>query len=994
MNLIENWRQIVEQQEEQAIISFLKQLDKAQKKTLLPTISETAKEYLEIKDRLINNKHFYAKKASNKQDRILNYSIFVCTEKPHHALHKWLDVHKIITPFVVHHILNWYCPKWLSAYLNEFGKQDFIPLNIRYELVLKMMDLGYVQPSDLLMAKLLTRVIFPEVVNQKWIHQFQPEVLLKHPDTLTKHIWYLFENNTKIYQVNRHFNLVDKENLPKNCWYAALKKYADSGQINRLKLLKAGLQATTNTTFNKPSVGWFAGLFEYLCPTKEELLKLQTGLFSTFTLSHAKAIIIALKNIKKIVLHPNFKVEDGLENFELLLTSQTKSINTLSLDILEKLTKSNPTYRAKICELATHAFIHREEHLQRKATKIICDYGIKNNNNLLKKIQPYSPNLFYKTQQALSTLGFKKNAQKFDNQSHKRIEKKIICSKKRIPPLQSFDDFLKLTLQVFDNQQPYHFDQFLAGLLKYQNELKGANIDKFVPVFKKAYQLVFNELPSHQGMIDNILGIFFMDLGDLLIAKYPADSQELRKIAAAYLEQGFFVHEEGTSFELQYANLYRWYNPYDPSEVYTPLKKLLGGVLNFLHQEKKLPLLSTPTHVPMWVNPEIFVEKLAIYQVKNESPNAIDLQLAISRFDFEGSKKALKIAKSLLSGKHLDLVEFLCAKNTPLPVYIQQKNLSEEDFSGTTITEHECPFYYGFLTAAITKNSAQQAEYFTQLPDLKLKKNYFTGCHPWMVFWEERRLEDWNHKTQRLEFVGEPYIHREIQVKIPKGMNIQDYPNFLYQYFPGNDEPFRPNVNDVQRLLGMLPNNPEPLIALLIADNLKYPTFWEEDARKRVLQVIEWLSPLKHKIYGQSIHLFIAAGMLCADRPIRERLAKIWENGVTQQIIDSPLLGKLLGKMERKEFAPFKRFTDLAQNHLFNLSAVHNRALESLVAHLLAKLPAIPIKSTQKLLVLYRELLAMNQSCINNERLILLLALWKTAPALRKVIRELKAFVE
>ncbi len=994
MNLIENWVQIVEQHNEKAIIPFLKQLNKTQKQDLLPTISKTAKAYLEIKDRLINNKHFYAKKASNKQDRIINYSIFICEKDHKSPLHKWLTVNKIITPFVIENILNWYCPAWLSTYLNNYGTQTEIPKNISYELVMQMVDKGYISPSEQLLAKLLTKTIFQELPNQKWVYEYQPQALLNHPETIKKHTWYLFDYQTQIYRVDRYLKLTNEEFLPKNCWHDALKKLATADKIERIKLLKACLSATTKPVFNKPAAGWFAGLFEFLEPTEQELVSVQTELFSTFSLPYSKVINTALKSIKKIAQHPEFDVDKCLENFDKLLISKTKSVVSNALTILEKLA-IHPSNKSKaICHLATLTFVHRTEVLQVKAAKIISQYGLVYKAELSKKINPNQANLFQNTQQILKDFSVKNITQKPDNHLFKSVNKKILSAKNSISTIQSFDDFIEIALQVFNNNQPYHFEQFLEGLLKYQQEIKGPQIKKLTPLFKRAYQLVYNELPSHQGMIDNILGIFFMDLGDLLISRYPQESQGLQKIAKTYLEQGFFINEEGTPFDLNYAHLYRWYNPYDPSEVYTPLKKLLGGVLNYLHQNKSLPLLATPTHAPMWIDPEIFIKKLAIYQAKKEIPNAIDLQLAISRIAFENSKKTLQLAKEKLQEKYYDLVEFLLTKNKGLPAYITTENSSDEDIKGRAIEEDKRSFYYGFMTAAITKNSIFKKDHLAQLSDLQINTNHFTGNHNWMIFWEERRHEDWNHKTQRSEFVGEPFIHRELQLKVPKGMNIQHHPNFLYQYFPGNDEPFRPNINDVKRLLGMLPNNPEPLIALLVADNLKYPIFWEEDARKRVIEMVDWVSDWVHKPYNEPIHLFLATSMLCGDKKIRLKVGELWKKGVALQLIDSNLLGKILGKIERKEFAPLKRFNDLAQNHLFKISSLHNQALAQIVSNLVTKLPAIPIKNTKQLLVLYRELLALNNSTISNKRLIVSLALWKDSPSLKKVIRELTEFVK
>jgi len=420
-----------------------------------------------------------------------------------------------------------------------------------------------------------------------------------------------------------------------------------------------------------------------------------------------------------------------------------------------------------------------------------------------------------------------------------------------------------------------------------------------------------------------------------------------------------------------------------------PIKKLLAKVLVFLHEGTSLPLLSTPTHLPTWIDSEILVERLAIYQKNGQLPDAIDLQLAISRISFEHRAAALKLAQSTLQGDYLALMVFLLGDYT---------SLDFGDFNNTTllksITEADTlpSFFYSYITAAITKNSSNLFTKKYSLPSLKIAPAYFTGQHKWMVFWEERRLEEWNYKIQKLEFTGEPFIHRELQVKFKKGLNIKHHPDFLYQYFPGNDEAFRPNVNDVQRLLGLLPNNPDPLIILLLADNLKYPTFWEAVARKRVQEILVWLTQYAPKKYGYATHFFLAACMLSADKKIRLASGEIWKKAVINQQIDSILIGQILGKMERKEFAPLQRFTVLAQTHLFNISKPHNQALEQIIGHLLAKLPAIPIKNTKKLLVLYRELLALNDSKVTNERLLILLELWTKSSSLKKVIRDLTAF--
>lgn len=984
MNQNEHWKKIVLAHDEKAIIPFLQQLDEAAKKTLLPQLSKTAKAYLEIKDRLINHKHFYAKKASLKQERILNYSIFVCVTDSNHPLHDWLTANIIITAFTVENILNWYCPPWFNTYLNNFVDKKIIPASISYELVIQMLKKGYIQPAELLIARLFPLIIFPKAADQRLVHVFSPKKLAAFPITLQQHIWYLFKYPTNIYGLEKRLTLKDKTDLPQNCWYTAIKHYVDSGDIDRFRLLAACLKATSIPLFNKRAISWFIGLFDFLAPTTKEIIELQTALLATYKNSQAKVLNSTLKNLQKIISSPAFKVKNSFSNFNSILTNPNKSVLKNALIFLEKVGDVYPTYQKEVIAIAIRFFEHRDENIQYKAAKIIQLYGQNSSDLIADLIRPYQANLFHNPAQIIKAISPSISSQIIDNQYIKPNKIKLLNPKNKIPLVQSFSGFKALAVTVYDNQYPYLFDLFLVNLLKFQSEIKGAQIEQLTPLFKRAYQLVFNELPSHQGMLDNMLAVFFLDWGDLLISRYPADSPSLQKLAKDYLAQGFYLKEPTTAFDIEQTHLKRWYNPYDPSQVYTPFKKLLATVLAYLHQEQVLPLLSTPTHAPTWIDPKILVERLLIYQEKNQFPSTIDLQLAISRICLENQAIALKQANQSLTGAYLTLIQFLLNTSTTLPNNFKEINHENES--------EIPPFYFPFITAAITKNSSNLFKQPITIPNLKIAPSYFTGQHDWMVFWEEQHQEEWDYKTQRLALTAETFIHREIQLKFPKGLDNNYHPDFLYQYIPGTNEGFRPNVNDIQRLLGMLPNNPAPLIALLIGENLKYPSFWEQAAKKRVEEILLWLAPTNPQKHSYASHFFIALCLINIDKKIRLNAAKIWIKAVAHQQFDPILMGQMLGKVTQKEFAPIKRFTDLAYTHFFNISKIHNRALEQLIGHLLAKLPAIPIKNTKQLLVLYRELLTINKSKIKHKRLLILLELWTKSTSLKKVIRELALF--
>ena len=131
--------------------------------------------------------------------------------------------------------------------------------------------------------------------------------------------------------------------------------------------------------------------------------------------------------------------------------------------------------------------------------------------------------------------------------------------------------------------------------------------------------------------------------------------------------------------------------------------------------------------------------------------------------------------------------------------------------------------------------------------------------------------------------------------------------------------------------------------------------------------------------------------MLGGDKTVRTFAAQIWIEGVKAGSINSELIGEILGKHQRVAFAPMKRLTDLLLDTLFRVSPDHNQALESLLAGLLIQLPGKPVTGLKKLLEIYLEVVSVNQSSINNPKLLDRLNGWSTFSALKKIVEALEA---
>jgi hypothetical protein len=72
-------------------------------------------------------------------------------------------------------------------------------------------------------------------------------------------------------------------------------------------------------------------------------------------------------------------------------------------------------------------------------------------------------------------------------------------------------------------------------------------------------------------------------------------------------------------------------------------------------------------------------------------------------------------------------------------------------------------------------------------------------------------------------------------------------------------------------------------------------------------------------------------------------------------------------------------------SNMFQISNIHNAALESLLTALITQLPVEPIKNLKKLLEIYQEVLYTNAGDIKQE-LGPLLGGWKASTSLKKVI--------
>jgi len=122
-------------------------------------------------------------------------------------------------------------------------------------------------------------------------------------------------------------------------------------------------------------------------------------------------------------------------------------------------------------------------------------------------------------------------------------------------------------------------------------------------------------------------------------------------------------------------------------------------VIDFILQHCHLPLLSTPTHLPFYIEAEVLVDKLLQYETQGKSPDLDDLIVACNRLLFTEVSAAAKEKARQLKGDYtkaiqyyLGLTDEIQLTDELLPLWAQITRLKHPDrefpeFETTSVKE-------------------------------------------------------------------------------------------------------------------------------------------------------------------------------------------------------------------------------------------------------------------------------------------------------------------
>ncbi|WP_128331280.1 DUF6493 family protein [Apibacter sp. HY039] len=905
---------ILEEKKVFEIIPFLKSLTLEERKTLAKPVRQSIKNAQEETDKRNNDTFVILSIAAfvcfNYSDYVSNYIYLSYLSSGFIKFHEYTQG-ELMKKIRIEDVLCWYCPDWIDTYLNKTDNFEAVT----YDEIIHWTDKGYIKPSPELISHNLVRYIYQYHPNQTIQHTFHPERLLQYPNTLKEHIWYLFQYKTDINHPEIYYGM---EN-PENDWIKAIQLLVENKQTDRLRIL-AECVKTANQGFNKTLSGWFFKLFNALHPTPSELIQLQEHLWPALSSPQTSVVGIVLNYSKSIKEYSEFDFDAFLFYLPNLLSSPTKAIVKSSLDLAEYLLKNKKGCSEKICEALGNGFISRDESIQKRLAKLLISYG---NPTVLKtKLSPNTDYILSSVKPQLQEL-LEITSVNPDDEENVEIQPSgmpiFISHHSQIEEITTLDEFQFFINQVFENNEPWHIFWLPVYIQKFKDEII-KDPDLLASALKIAVKAFMNQ---NYGRIDNVAASFLISYAKYLIEQYPENTGKIKAIVVNSKVPDL------TSLKTRFVQSYL-----------TPLIHIYMRVYEQLKKGIVLPLLSTPTHTPHWIEPSALISRLAEYQHKKEEPFSFDLQLAIQRCCLENASAYIEMAQKKLTGELKDLILFLLDSTLDEPNQVE--------------------YSAWWMTVALTRNPNKIPKMKSEWGYDYLNDDYFTDHLKWEVLVKEKKYK----------------------IKLPYYTLSAGKSTLYMEYLIPKKicDPLR--KNDAYHLGLSMPHN-KTLLEVHILNSLNDPTSSSSDVLVDVCSMLQILQTTGINDSDFNYH-FLAHSWLYPNKTARDIVSSLWVEYVQQQKLDSSKLGKELGRLNTNGWLPVKRLTD-ALDMLLNISSVHDKELICLIENILLE-TSEPYTNMRKLLEIYKELLLIaNQKSGITEKL----EAWKDEKNCKKVILEI-----
>ena len=552
-----------------------------------------------------------------------------------------------------------------GAYIIKGAQQVFeqSPRSFSIEILLALYTEGIIPFNEEIFVKNLYDIEYSRTQEAK-----AAEVLLQYPELATrviphtaKYIDYVISSSLEWQKV---FTLLCKKNY-----------FPDKSFVTSF------IEVLLNP-WKKNVLDMYCRWIEGLVPTEKELIPSQHTLFALLTLDKSSLINFAMKCIAQISSHPAFDFQAFADNFALCFTvSKIAKSQLIGIEILEKYYQkqapTNPDYREQLAVL----FTVPDTQLQEKVATLLTTYF--NHEGLPEVIAPYRDYLKGKAQNLLATLSPSENSENSENShtSHSFRTPKTACAARTLTP----EDLLFLLGDCLREPAAHTIDVFLEGLITLQDNFPADWAKSLSPYIKQLTKRIDKGIPT-DAILLGVLRALIDKRPLALDPKCNYTWEELCKKRKKLSEKEFEAYTQD-----YYLGNAREVLPF----LFRKGQMVIDSILLHCH----LSLLSTPTHLPFYIEAEVLVDKLLQYETQDKSPDLDDLIVACNRLLFTEVSAAAKEKARQLKGDYakaiqyyLGLTDEIQLTDELLPLWAQITRLKHPDrefpeFETTSVKE-------------------------------------------------------------------------------------------------------------------------------------------------------------------------------------------------------------------------------------------------------------------------------------------------------------------
>ena len=519
-----------------------------------------------------------------------------------------------------------------GAYMIAGAQQVFeqSPRSFSIEILLALYTEGMIPFNEEIFVKNLYDIEYSRTQEAK-----AAEVLLQYPELATRviphtatYIDYVISGSLEWQKV---FTLLCKKNY-----------FPDKSFITSF------IEVLLNP-WKKNVLDMYCRWIEGLVPTEEELLPSQHTLFALLTLDKSSLINFAMKCIAQISSHPAFDFQAFADNFALCFTVQKIAKSQLiGVEILEKYYKQQPPANIEYREQLAVLFTVPDTQLQEKVASLLTTYF--SGEGLAEVITPYRDYLKGKAQDLLATLSPSENSENSENSPTACAARTspTACATDTLTPITyplKPEDLLFLLGNCLREPAAHTIDVFLEGLISLQDDFPADWAKSLSPYIKQLTKRIDKEeIPT--DII--LLGVLRALIDQRPLALDPK---------CRYTWEEFCQKREKLSEKELEAYTLDYYLG-NARQVLPFLFRKGQMVIDFILQHCYLPLLSTPTHLPFYIEAEVLMDKLLQYEAQGKAPDLDDLIVACNRLLFKEVSAAAKEKARQLKGDYAPAIQY------------------------------------------------------------------------------------------------------------------------------------------------------------------------------------------------------------------------------------------------------------------------------------------------------------------------------------------------